>query len=249
LSEQTDPTTYPAPRPAPAPRDTPDAQVLPIEIARLLGDLKCTDIVILDVRQLSEVQDFLVLATGTSERQIRAVAHQVKHLVEERAQSVYRTSTDDQATWVVIDCVDLVVHLFEPNARGYYDLEAMWADAPQLPWQRSADAPRPGLVATPAEPQPTEAEQSPAPKPKPKPKPKKAPTKKAPASTPVKKKSTKKAAAKPRKKVAKAKAVAKPAKKKVATKARTGLRVKARAKPKVKPRKPSAKRGRASKRL
>lgn len=243
MSEQTDPTTYPAPRPAPAPRDTPDAEVLPIEIARMLGDLKCTDIVILDVRQLSEVQDFLVLATGTSERQIRAVAHQVKHLVEERAQSVYRTSTDDQATWVVIDCVDLVVHLFEPNARGYYDLEAMWADAPQLPWQRSADAPRPGLVATPAEPQPTEAEQSPAPKPKPK----KAPTKKAPARTPVKKKSTKKAAAKPRKKVAKAKAVAKPAKKKVATKARTGLRVKARAKPRVKPRKPSAKRGRASK--
>lgn len=244
MSEQSDPTTYPAPRPAPATRDTPDAEVLPIEIARLLGDLKCTDIVILDVRKLSEVQDFLVLATGTSERQIRAVAHQVKHLVEQRAQSVYRTSTDDQATWVVIDCVDLVVHLFEPNARGYYDLEAMWADAPQLPWQRSADAPRPGLVATPSEPQPNQAEQSPAPKPKPK----KAPTKKAPASTPVKKKSTKKAAAKPRKKVAKAKPVAKPAKRKVATKARTGLRVKARAKPKVKPRKPSAKRGRASKR-
>ncbi|MFN9930759.1 MAG: ribosome silencing factor [bacterium] len=244
MSEQTDPTTYPAPRPAPATRDTPDAEVLPIEIARLLGDLKCTDIVILDVRKLSEVQDFLVLATGTSERQIRAVAHQVKHLVEQRAQSVYRTSSDDQATWVVIDCVDLVVHLFEPNARGYYDLEAMWADAPQLPWQRSTNAPRPGLVTTPSEPQPTQAEQSPAPKPKPK----KAPTKKAPASTPVKKKSTKKAAAKPRKKVAKAKPVAKPAKKKVATKARTGLRVKARAKPKVKPRKPSAKRGVASKR-
>lgn len=241
MSEQTDPTTYPAPRPAPAPRDTPDAEVLPIEIARLLGDLKCTDIVILDVRKLSEVQDFLVLATGTSERQIRAVAHQVKHLVEQRAQSVYRTSSDDQATWVVIDCVDLVVHLFEPNARGYYDLEAMWADAPQLPWQRSTNAPRPGLVTTPSEPQPTE------PAPAPKPKPKKAPTKKAPASTPVKKKSTKKATAKPRKKVAKAKAVAKPAKKKVATKARTGLRVKARAKPKVKPRKPSAKRGVASK--
>lgn len=246
MSEQTDPTTYPAPRPAPATRDTPDAEVLPIEIARLLGDLKCTDIVILDVRKLSEVQDFLVLATGTSERQIRAVAHQVKHLVEQRAQSVYRTSSDDQATWVVIDCVDLVVHLFEPNARGYYDLEAMWADAPQLPWQRSTNAPRPGLVATPSEPQPTEPEQSPAPAPKPKPK--KAPTKKAPASTPVKKKSTKKAPAKPRKKVAKAKPVAKPAKKKVATKARTGLRVKARAKPKVKPRKPSAKRGVASKR-
>lgn len=248
MSEQTDPTTYPAPRPTPAPRDTPDAEVLPIEIARLLGDLKCTDIVILDVRKLSEVQDFLVLATGTSERQIRAVAHQVKHLVEQRAQSVYRTSSDDQATWVVIDCVDLVVHLFEPNARGYYDLEAMWADAPQLPWQRSTNAPRPGLVTTPSEPQPTEPEQSPAPEPKPKPKPKKAPTKKAPASTPVKKKSTKKATAKPRKKVAKAKPVAKPAKKKVATKARTGLRVKARAKPKVKPRKPSAKRGVASKR-
>lgn len=243
MSEQTDPTTYPAPRPTPAPRDTPDAEVLPIEIARLLGDLKCTDIVILDVRKLSEVQDFLVLATGTSERQIRAVAHQVKHLVEQRAQSVYRTSSDDQATWVVIDCVDLVVHLFEPNARGYYDLEAMWADAPQLPWQRSTNAPRPGLVTTPSEPQPTE----PAPAPKPKPKPKKAPTKKAPASTPVKKKSTNKAPAKPRKKVAKAKPVAKPAKKKVATKARTGLRVKARAKPKVKPRKPSAKRGVASK--
>lgn len=129
-----------APRPTRVAR--PDAMKLPIEIARLLSDSRCTDVIILDVRGLIDVQDFIVIASGTSERQIRAVSHQVKDLVEANGQVVYRTSADSDARWIVIDCVDVVVHLLEPNERSFRDFESMWGDAPRLSWEREGEAAR-----------------------------------------------------------------------------------------------------------
>lgn len=141
-----------APRPTRVAR--PDADKLPIEIARLLSDTRCTDVIILDVRGLIDVQDFIVIASGTSERQIRAVSHQIKDLVEAHGQFVYRTSADSDARWIVIDCVDVVVHLLEPNERSFRDFESMWGDAPRLAWERTGEdqrqaAGRQGAVATP----------------------------------------------------------------------------------------------------
>ena len=119
-----------------------DPVTLAIEIARHLADSRCTDVLILDVRGISQVQDCVVLGTGTSERQIRSVSSQIKEIVRKQGQDVYRSSSDDAATWCVIDCVDVVAHLFEPNARSYYDLESMWGDAPRISWYRPGEAER-----------------------------------------------------------------------------------------------------------
>jgi ribosome-associated protein len=118
-----------------------DALAVAVEIARLLSDDRCSDVTLLDVRGISSVQDFVVLASGTSDRQMRSAAADIKNLLPKLGSSVYRTSIDDQSTWIVVDCVDTVIHVFEPNTRSYYDLESMWGDAPKVEWLRPGQKP------------------------------------------------------------------------------------------------------------
>lgn len=121
------------------PKKTPldESRAFAIEAARLLSDDKCTDIVVLDVTNLTSVSDFIVIGTGTSDRQMRSVLDDVAELGAASGNSIVRRSVDDRATWVLADFVDVVVHLFEPNTRAYYDLEMMWGDAPKVSWERA----------------------------------------------------------------------------------------------------------------
>jgi ribosome-associated protein len=107
-----------------------------IDAANLLHDRHCEDVLLLDVRGLSQVCDHVLIGTGTSDRQMKSVAGELEDLGEEHEEPVYRTSRDEGGTWIVIDFVDLVVHLFEPNQRAYYDLESMWSDAGTVNWHR-----------------------------------------------------------------------------------------------------------------
>lgn len=101
-----------------------------------MEDLKCTDVSVLDVRGLSQVCDYLVIASGTSVRQMRSVAEDCEDLAKERGFPVYRSSRDEGTTWIVVDLVEIVVHLFEPEQRLYYDLELLWGDAKRVDWRR-----------------------------------------------------------------------------------------------------------------
>ena len=127
--------------PVNVPATSYDAKNAAIETARLLSDDRCSDVTLLDVRGISSVQDFVILASGTSDRQMRSAAADVKNLLPKLGSSVYRTSVDDQGTWIVVDCVDTVIHIFEPNTRAYYDLESMWGDAPKIEWLREGQKP------------------------------------------------------------------------------------------------------------
>lgn len=89
---------------------------------------KCTDVVVRDVRGVSQVCDYIVIASGTSERQMRSVAQALEDLGKARGQPPFRSDRDTGTTWIVVDFVDVVVHLFEPEQREYYDLESLWAD-------------------------------------------------------------------------------------------------------------------------
>jgi ribosome-associated protein len=113
---------------------------LAIEAARMVSDDKCTDVLLLDVRDLSQVTDYIVIATGTSDRQMRSVLDHVEDLGKEKGFPAYRVSRDDRASWLLADFVDVVVHLFEPNARAHYDLEMLWGDAPKVEWRRPGEA-------------------------------------------------------------------------------------------------------------
>ena len=111
-----------------------------VEAARLLSDRHCEDVILLDVRGLSQVSDYVLIASGTSDRQMRSLADEAADLGAESDYACFRKNWDSRVTWVVADFVDLVIHLFEPEQRAHYDLEALWSDAPVIDWQRGGAA-------------------------------------------------------------------------------------------------------------
>ena len=67
---------------------------------------------------------------------MHSVLRHVEELGKDRKMPAFRSNADDRSTWLLLDFVDLVVHLFEPNTRAHYDLEMLWGDAPRLEWER-----------------------------------------------------------------------------------------------------------------
>ena len=80
--------------------------------------------------------DFILIGTGTSDRQMRSAMNHLEELAAEQGVPPYRRGTDEDAIWLVCDFIDLVVHLFEPNARAHYDIESLWHDARPVAWER-----------------------------------------------------------------------------------------------------------------
>jgi ribosome-associated protein len=131
-----------------AKKDPERARAFAVEAARLLADRKCTDVILLDVRGHSQVCDFVAIGSGTSQRQMRSVAQELEELGASMGMHVYRSSRDEGTTWIVADFVDVVVHLFEPDQRLYYDLELLWANGAKVEWKRPPDAkPASGIPA------------------------------------------------------------------------------------------------------
>lgn len=108
---------------------TPDSAAFAAEAGRLLIDRHCEDVILLDVTDLSQVCDYVLIATGTSDRQMKSIADEVGDFGEDIDFPAFRKNIDTGATWIVIDFITVVVHLFEPQRRAYYDLEDLWADA------------------------------------------------------------------------------------------------------------------------
>ena len=117
--------------------DRSDAREFAIEAARLLADRHCEDVLVLDVHGLSQVSDYVLIGTGTSDRQMKSLADELEDLAIQYGEKVFRSNRDTGVTWIVIDFIDVVAHLFEPNQRAYYDLEQLWSDAPHVPWTRN----------------------------------------------------------------------------------------------------------------
>ncbi len=117
-----------------------------IEAARLLRGLNCTDIIVLDVRTQSQLADYLVLASGTSDRQMATVADAVAALARERGEPVKSSASDTRTTWSVVDCIDTIVHVFEPSTRAYYDLETIHEGAKRIDWEDGAPKLRSGAT-------------------------------------------------------------------------------------------------------
>lgn len=112
------------------------ARQLAIEAARLAEQGNCEQIIVLDLRGISPVTDYFVIATGTSDRQMRSVGDDVIEFGRSIDQKVYRMAGMESADWIVLDFVDVVVHLFDQEHRSYYDLELIWGEAPRVRWKK-----------------------------------------------------------------------------------------------------------------
>ncbi len=118
--------------------DSPDAmdsmntEEFALEVGQLLIDRHCEDVALLNETGLSQVCDYVLVGTGTSDRQMKSVASEVAALGREHNFPPFRKNIDSGATWIVVDFISVVVHLFEPERRAYYDLEDLWSDAKRV---------------------------------------------------------------------------------------------------------------------
>jgi ribosome-associated protein len=114
------------------------SEALAREIARLAGDKKAAEIVVLDVRSIVSYTDFFVICTGNTERQNRAIQDGINQGLKGRdAESderllPTRVEGHEEARWILMDYLDCVVHIFTPEARDFYRLETLWGEVPQL---------------------------------------------------------------------------------------------------------------------
>ncbi|WP_427814492.1 ribosome silencing factor [Enterococcus sp. 22-H-5-01] len=102
-----------------------------LEIAVKAADSKrAVDVVALDVTQVSLLADYFMICSANSDRQINAIVDEIVDKEEEHQVTVKRVEGKDGGKWVLIDLGDLIVHVFSPSEREFYNLEKLWSDAP-----------------------------------------------------------------------------------------------------------------------
>jgi len=104
--------------------------------ARVAADNKARDVTVLDMRGITPLYDYFVLATGSSRRQIHNLAEEIDAALRAEGEQRLFIEGYESSKWVVQDYGDFVVHVFDPDTRAYYALEDLWADAPRLDWDR-----------------------------------------------------------------------------------------------------------------
>lgn len=109
-----------------------EAKAFALAAAKLAEERHCTDITVLDLRETSPATDFFVIATGTSDRQMRTVADEVSEIGREQGFPRFGRAGYDQGRWILLDFVTVVVHIFDSEYRQYYDLELLWGDAERI---------------------------------------------------------------------------------------------------------------------
>ena len=131
-----------------------DSRKLALLCREVADDKKAEDIVILDLRELSSVTDYFVIASGTSEPHLRAIVDAIIDKLREDHQ-VRPKAIDGtfQTAWVVLDYFDVIVHVMRADVRDRYDLETLWGDAPRVK-VRKASSPKPQASGKPQIPKP-----------------------------------------------------------------------------------------------
>ena len=100
--------------------------------AQILLDSKANDVVMLDLRPVSDMADFFIVASGTSDTHVRASAGHVVEALKKEGMTVNSIEGMETGRWVLLDYVDFVVHVFHPTLRSFYQLERLWGDAPTV---------------------------------------------------------------------------------------------------------------------
>lgn len=107
-----------------------DSRSLATAVASLAADELATDIVVLDLRTLSDVVDFFVLASSDSDMHLNAIATGIEQGLRASGVALYHREGEPGSRWILLDYLDVVVHLMHPATRAFYALEELWGDAP-----------------------------------------------------------------------------------------------------------------------
>lgn len=116
----------------------PSAEERALTAARIIAENKGVGIKILDLREITRVFDFFVIASGASRRQLHAISDEIDDLFEKEMGDKRRCIEGYQESrWIVLDYGDVVVHLFEPEKREFYALDELWGNAREVPFSES----------------------------------------------------------------------------------------------------------------
>jgi ribosome-associated protein len=108
--------------------------------AQILLENRATDVVLLDLRGVTDMADFFIVASGTSDTHVRALGEHVMLDLKHEDARPYHAEGLQQGRWVLLDYVDFVVHIFHPTLRSFYQLERLWGDAELVPIERASSA-------------------------------------------------------------------------------------------------------------
>lgn len=107
-----------------------DTQKLQRAIVDALEDVKAQEIVVFDTEEMSPLFERVIIASGTSNRQTKALAASVRDKVREAGYPKPRIEGEDNGEWIIVDCGSAVAHIMQPTIRSYYNLEEIWGDKP-----------------------------------------------------------------------------------------------------------------------
>lgn len=91
-----------------------------------LNDLKCLDLIKIDVRHLTDIADTMVICSGTSNRHVKSLAENVVKKAKEAKLTYIKTEGEREGEWIVVDLADVIVHVMQPATRQFYNLEDLW---------------------------------------------------------------------------------------------------------------------------
>jgi ribosome-associated protein len=109
-----------------------EARSFALAAAKVADERHCSDVTVLDLRGKSPATDYFVIATGTSGRQMRTVADEISQEAKKQHLGLFGRAGYEQGRWILLDFVDVVIHIFDEQYRNYYDLELLWGDADRL---------------------------------------------------------------------------------------------------------------------
>ena len=101
-------------------------------IESALDDVKAQDVISLDVSSLTDLTDYMVIASGTSNRHVNSLAENVELEAKKAGYRALGVEGKDASEWVLVDFADVVVHIMQPSIRSFYDLESLWSDMGEI---------------------------------------------------------------------------------------------------------------------
>jgi ribosome-associated protein len=114
-------------------KSSPESLSAARQAAQICLDYKANDVVLLDLRGVSDMTDFFIVASGTSDTHVRSVGERLAEDMKKLGSTAYHVEGLAQGRWVLLDFVDFVVHVFHPTLRNFYQLERLWNDAEYVP--------------------------------------------------------------------------------------------------------------------
>jgi ribosome-associated protein len=112
----------------------PDSESIALAAAHAASDKKAENIRILDLRKISSFADFFVICTGTSDPHLKAISSEIREKLRDDLGLTAHADGFPASQWVVLDYHGVLIHIFQPDKRAFYDLESLWRDAPEVPF-------------------------------------------------------------------------------------------------------------------